>query len=197
MRSILYWNSYIYSFLVRLQFQKYYTDRYIAVKNIIDDNSSVIDVCCGDSKLYSFLKCKNVKYLGLDFNTKFIKYSKKNNINVKNFNIIEEVIPKADYVVMQASLYQFIPDHNQVINKLFNAALKCLIITEPVKSFAQSKNRVISMAGKLLNNPGDSLKEHRFTLKTLKEAMSPFSDNIVKEFLIKGGIEYLVEIRKN
>ena len=197
MRSILYWNSYIYSFLVRLQFNKYYTDRYIAVKNIIEDNSSVIDVCCGDSKLYSFLKCKNVKYLGLDFNTKFIKYSKKNNINVKNFNIIEEVIPKADYVVMQASLYQFIPDHNQVINKLFNAALKCLIITEPVKSFAQSKNRVISMAGKLLNNPGDSLKEHRFTLKTLKEAMSPFSDNIVKEFLIKGGIEYLVEIRKN
>ena len=197
MRSILYWNSYIYSFLVRLQFNKYYTDRYIAVKNIIEDNSSVIDVCCGDSKLYSFLKCKNVKYLGLDFNTKFIKYSKKNNINVKNFNIIEEVIPKADYVVMQASLYQFIPDHNQVINKLFNAALKCLIITEPVKSFAQSKNRVISMAGKLLNNPGDSLKEHRFTLKTLKEAMSPFSDNIVKEFLIKGGIEYLVDIRKN
>ena len=53
------------------------------------------------------------------------------------------------------------------------------------------------MAGKLLNNPGDSLKEHRFTLKTLKEALQPFKENIAKEFLIKGEIEYLVEIRKN
>lgn len=196
MRSILYWHSYTYALLVRLMFKKYYTDRYKAIKNVIDNNSSVVDVCCGDSKLYAFLKCKNINYLGLDFNQTFIKFSNKRGINVRLFDIYKDEIPVSDFVVIQGSMYQFIPNHNKILKKLYEAADKYLIITEPIRNYAQSQNNFISLIGRLLNNPGDSMKVHRFTLQTFKEALQPFKGNIVSENIINGDIEYMVVIKK-
>jgi len=177
-------------------FWKHYNTRYKTIKNSIEENSSVIDVCCGDSKLYSFLKSKNVDYLGLDFNPTFIKSSKKRGINVRLFNMYEDEIPKSDIIVIQASLYQFIPNHSEILDKLYNATNKYLIITEPIRSYAQSKNKIVSLIGRLLNNPGDDMKIHRFTLQTFKEALNPFQENIVSEFVMNGDIEYMVVIKK-
>jgi len=177
-------------------FKKYYNDRYQAINNVIDNNSSVVDVCCGDSMLYTFLKCKNIDYLGLDFNTTFIKFSKKRGINVRKFDIYKDEIPVNDYVVIQGSLYQFIPNQHQILKKLYEAADKYLIISEPIRNYAQSKNKLVSCISKLINNPGDGTKVHRFTLQTFKEALHPFQENIVSEFAINGDIEYMVVIKK-
>ena len=178
-------------------FREHYTQRYKAISNLIESNSSVLDVCCGDSKLYSFLERKQIDYLGLDFNPTFIKVSKRRGIQARMFDLYDDDLPKADFVVIQASLYQFIPDHNIILQKLFNAAKRYLIIAEPIKNYAQSKWKVVSLLGKLLNNPaGDGMKMHRFNLITLKEAMRPFEKNIVEEFMMLGNIEYVFVVKK-
>ena len=196
MRSILYWHPYIYKFLMKLRFKKYFNERYEAINELIPAGSSVVDVCCGDSFLYSFLKNKKIEYLGLDFNPSFIKNSIKQGINVKLFNIYEDPIPPADFVVIQASLYQFIPNHQKLLHKLYNSANKYLIITETIDSYGSSNNKFISFVGKILNNPGDGIKKERFTYLTFKKAIEPFKNKIENEISICGDLDILVSIKK-
>lgn len=196
MKSIVYWHPFIYSLFIKFSFKRNYTDRYRAIADIIPKNSSIIDVCCGDCRLYNFLKSRYVDYLGLDFNKNFIMEAKKKGIKGTLFNIYIDEIPRTDYVIMQGSLYQFIPNHAWVLNKLYDAAGKCLIISEPVKNYASSRSRFVSLIAKMLNNPGDGIKVNRFNISTLKEAMRPYERNIVKEFYITSGIEYVVVVKK-
>ena len=173
-----------------------YTARYKAISKLIDDNSSVLDVCCGDSKLYYFLKQKNVNYTGLDFNPTFVNNSKRRGIDARIFNLNTDKLPQSEFVVFQASLYQFIPNHSSILKKLFDAADRYLIISEPVRNYAQSNKKIISFIGKILNNPGDSIKTHRFSLQTLKDALAPYKSYIINESILKGNIECLIVIRK-
>ena len=178
-------------------YKKHFHERYKAINNVIIENSSVVDVCCGDSYLHSIFKKKNIDYLGLDFNPTFINYSIKRGINARLFNIYEDAIPHADYIILQASLYQFIPNHIQILQKLYQSADQYLIIAETMKSYGGSNNKFISAIGKFLNNPGDGMKVERFSLSTFKKAMEPFQENIENEYFICGNIDYMVVIRKN
>ena len=96
-------------------YKKHCGERYETINDLIAENSSVVDVCCGDSYLHSFFEYKNIDYLGLDFNPAFINFSSKRGINARLFNIYKDDIPSADYIVMQTSLYQFIPNHDQIL----------------------------------------------------------------------------------
>ena len=129
---------------MRLRFKKYFNQRYQAIDELIPNGSSVVDVCCGDSYLFNYLNKKNIDYLGLDFNSIFINNSIKRGINARLFNIYEDSIPRADYIVIQASLYQFIPNHPRLLDKLYKSADKYLIITETINSYGSSKNKFIS-----------------------------------------------------
>lgn len=197
MRSIIYWHPAIYSFFIRLSFKDAYAKRYEAIKDLIENNSSVADICCGDCKIFDYLRDKKVDYLGLDFNPYFIKAVNKRGIKARVFNIQEDEIPKSDYILIQGSLYQFFPKHNQVLQKLFDAATKYLIVSEAIKNYADSKSKIISFIAKMLNNPGDGIKPYRFNINTLKETLEPFRKNIVKEFLASNGMEYIVVMKKD
>ena len=65
-----------------------------------------------------------------------------------------------------------------------------------MKSYGRSKNKFISTIGKYLNNPGDGIKEKRFSLFTFKKAMEPFHKNIEKQYFINDGLDYLVLVKK-
>ena len=195
MKSIVYWHPFIYSLFIRFSYKNSYRKRYQSIQSLIDANSSLVDVCCGDCKIYEFLKDKNISYKGLDFNSTFVKEANKKGIRVQQCNVHKDEIPSADYVLMQASLYQFIPHQGEVLQKLFNAAKKYLIIAEPVKNHADSKWKIVSFIAKQLNNPGDGIKTARFNINTLKEALKPFKENSVKEILV-GDTEYIVLIKK-
>jgi len=196
MKSIAYWNPFIYSLFMRFSYKSNYLKRYQEIASLIDAGSSLVDVCCGDCKIYKFLKDKNIAYTGLDFNSSFVNEGNRKGMNVQKCNVKHDEIPQADYVLMQASLYQFIPNHGQVLQKLYNAAKKYLIIAEPVKNYADSKWKIVSFIAKLLNNPGDGIKTERFNINTLKEALEPFTGNKVKEFLV-ADTEYVVLIKKD
>ena len=196
MRSIVYWNPFIYSLFMRFSYKSNYLERYQAIESLIDADSSLVDVCCGDCKIYEFLKDKNIAYTGLDFNPAFINEGNRKGIKVQKCNVKNDGIPQADYVLMQASLYQFIPNHAEVLRRLYAAARKYLIIAEPVKNYADSKWKIVSWIAKLLNNPGDGIKRERFNINTFKEALEPFNRNRVKEFLV-ADTEYVILIKKD
>ena len=181
---------------MQLSYKKYYLDRYKVVSDLIESNSSILDICCGDCKIYDFLKVKNVNYVGIDFNKAFVKAAQNKGIRAYRLDIIKDEIPKADIILMQASLYQFIPYHTEVINKLLNCAIKKLILCEPIKNHATSKIKIISKMAYLLNNPGNGIKPYRFNMQTLQKALQPFKKNIIKEFLTPYQIEYIVIMRK-
>jgi hypothetical protein len=196
MRSITYWHPFIYSALLKLSYKGGYRKRYEAVSSFIKEGSSVVDVCCGDCRIYDYLKNKRVNYTGLDFNTCFVNWANNRGIPARQFNIYNDEIPRSDYVLMMGSLYQFFPRHGEVLEKLFKAASKYIVISEPVKNNAQSNSKTISFISKILNDPGDGIKSFRFDIDTFKNSCAPFRAYIVKELFVVKGIEYVVMLKK-
>jgi len=108
--------------------------------------SSVVDLCCGPATLYQrYLRHKNIQYTGLDINSRFVKRLSSWGATGIRWDLREtKPFPPADYLIMQSSLYQFLPDPRPVLNRMLVAARKQVIITEPIR--ASGKNRSPSTA---------------------------------------------------
>jgi hypothetical protein len=196
MRSPVYWHPYIYTFLIKILYGKNFNSRYLAVADLIPENSTVIEVCPGDGYLYEhYLKKKNVKYTGLDINPGFVKVAKSKQIPFVIHDLFTEDIPKADYIIIQASLYQFIPQEDMIIQKLLNAAGRTLIISETVRNLSDSKNPFIALFAQYSANPGKGHAPKRFTKDTLMDCFSKYP--AFKEVkAIEGGRELIGIFRK-
>ena len=197
MKSISYWHPSIYSILIRLSYGRYYRQRYDAIRELIDENGALVDVCCGDCKLYDYLHRHKRNYLGLDSNDTFINIAKKRGINAKTFDLYKDEIPRREYVIMQGSLYQFHSRIDSIITKLLHAASKSLIISEPVINSAHSKSQIMAYLSRKLSNPGDGEKEFKFDKDSLKKALLPYRKFIKKEFFAANNIDYVVVMQKN
>jgi hypothetical protein len=105
--SIIYKSHTLYSVLMRILYGKYFLDRYRDLKSYIPIGDTVLDVCSGDCNLYHFaIKGRN-QYTGIDLNISRLKKNK--NVNQKQLDIIIDPLPKADIIILQGSLYQFLP----------------------------------------------------------------------------------------
>ena len=137
-----------------------------------------------------------IKYTGIDFNNVFLNHLRKKKIDVIHMDINQEKIPiKADYVVLQSSLYQFIPNHLQIIRKLLDVTQKYLIIQETVVSYTQSSNLLLSIIGKILNNPGDGYKTQRLDKQNLLKDLESMKNKIIlrKDFNCYKDITIVIE----
>ncbi len=178
--------------MVRLFFKGFYKKRYEVLQGLIENNSTVVDVCCGDCKIVEFLKDKNIDYTGLDYNEYFIRTATMKGIKARFCDIRRDDIPQADYILIIGSLYQFIPYHSPLLHKLLSAAKRYLIVSEPIKNYTHSKSRIISYMATMMTNPGDGAKPYRFNEDTIKQAFRPFRTNIVREFRATNNKEYIV-----
>ena len=170
MRSPVYWHPFLYHIIMRLLYGKDFNSRYEALANLIPPNASVSELCMGDGFLFhKFLTLKNIKYIGLDFNKTCIKAANRKKIKVQLHNVLVDGIPPADFVIMQGSLYQFIPNEDVIIQKMLDAASVAVIIAEPIRNRADSKNIFVSSLAKYAVNPGSGHITKRFNEKTLLE----------------------------
>jgi len=189
--SLVYQSKIIYTLLMKCLYGHHYLGRYRAIAEKIPRGTSVTDVCSGDSALYTrYLKGKN-KYTGIDmnplttFNTHWAKVIKG--------NIVTEAIPKADYIVMQGSLYQFMPKHKTIIDKMLKSSNKKVIISEPIINLSNSNIGFISTITKKVANPGSGQKIERFTKRSFIDFFKSDFRNIIEEIsLISGGREMMV-----
>ena len=197
--SFIYRNASIYEFVMLLLYGRHYTSRYRAVAELIPANAKVLDLCCGPALLYHrYLRSKAVQYTGLDINANFIAGLIRQGGRGKVSDLRrEEALPSADYVIMQASLYHFLPNASQVVDRMLQAARKRVIIAEPIRNLATSDSRFLSLVGRMFTNPGVGEHSLRFTEASLADFFSGYSSRVVESFTIAGGREqvYILDPR--
>lgn len=191
--SFVYRSPQAYKLVMKLLYRKRYEDRYRSIAEEIPDGVKVLDVCCGDCALYTLFLKNKALYTGIDITDSFIKSAKKKLINIIPLDVRFDKLPQSDYIIMQASLYQFIPLHKQIVNNLLDSALKKVIISEPINNLSNSNNRVISFIARRSANPGTGHTKDRFIEETFREFfINNYNSRIEKFKFIPGKRELMV-----
>ena len=133
----IYIHPLVYDCFCRIRYGKLLNQRYDFLSTLIESGSSFLDLCAGDQMLYNVLKRKDIDYTAIDMNPMWTKRFRKEKISVITGNILEVDFPKADYVFMGASLYQFYGAEKHIIGKMRNAAKKQVFLIEPIDRFAK------------------------------------------------------------
>ena len=197
--SLIYRSASLYEFAMLLLYGRHYASRYRAIAGLIPAGSSVLDLCCGPAHLYHrYLRTKAVRYTGLDVNANFISRLIRRGGLGQVWDLRgEEALPEADYVIMQASLYHFLPDASPIVDRMLRAAQKRVIIAEPIRNLANSNSRLLSLLGRFFTNPGAGEHIHRFTKASLAGFFSGYASRVVESFTIAGGREQVYVLRGN
>ncbi len=175
MQSPLYWNPHFYAAAMQLLYGRQYAARYEDLARLIPEKSRVLDVCMGDARLYTgFLKRKKIDYLGLDINPAFIRHARRRGIPAQEFDLRRDPLPASDYVILQGSLYQFIPHEHAILEKLLAAARHTLIISEPVRNLGASRNRVVAWVARKATTTRQGRAEHRFHPRRLHSLFAEY-----------------------
>jgi hypothetical protein len=191
--SFIYKGPRIYSLLMRFLYGRNYKARFQSISQEIPDGVKVLDVCCGDCALYTRALKDRISYTGIDINPSFIKNANKLSVNMLPLDIMNDNLPGSDYVIMQASLYQFIPFHKQIVDKLLDSASSKVIMSEPVKNLSDSTNPFISFIARYSANPGTGHKIERFTEETFTTFFKDNYGELIEKFkFIPGGRELMV-----
>jgi hypothetical protein len=188
----------LYELAMLVLYGRHYPSRYRAIADLIPADSSVVDLCCGPALLFDrYLRQKNVRYTGIDVNAGFIDRLVRNGASgmVRDLRK-DEPLPRADYVLMQASLYHFLPDALPIVGRMVEAARRKVIIAEPVRNLSTSDSTILRLLGRLLTNPGVGEQAHRFTEASLDELFSTYASRVDQSFLIAGGREKVYVINK-
>jgi SAM-dependent methyltransferase len=165
---------------------------------MIPAGASVLDVCCGPAVLYTrYLKNKGVSYTGFDINEKFIALGRAKGLAMIQGDVAAVAeFPKSDFVVMQGSLYHFLPDDvPSVVEKMLRASKQKLIIAEPVRNVSVSKLGWLARLAQRLTDAGSGPSTRRFDETSLTVALTRFAANIERTFPIAGGREIVFVLR--
>jgi SAM-dependent methyltransferase len=198
--SPIYKSAALYELAIFALYGRHYASRYRQLADLIPAGSSVVDLCCGPARIYRrYLKKKSVDYTGLDVSPKFV--ARVNAMGARG--MIRDLraagtLPRADYVMMQASLYQFLPAATDVVDRMLEAANLQVIISETIRNVASSNSRLIALLAQLLTDPGAGKQVHRFTESTLDEFFEKYSQRVVRTLRIGGGREkvYVLDARR-
>lgn len=178
MFGAVYWHPTIYKLMIKALYGKEYGRRYKVLADEIGD-LEVLDVCCGDGALASYLK--SGKYTGLDFNGNFMNSLAKKGLKALCRDIIKDDLPAAECVLMQGSLYHFYPNHKEIIKKMMLAGGKKIIISEPVRNFSNSHFGILRFLAKYLTKTSRGFHEKRFTKEEINEIAEEFrADKIIE-----------------
>jgi methionine biosynthesis protein MetW len=195
--SIIYRHPAVYQALMRVLYGRGFDERYSAIAELIEPGSEVFEVCAGDAYLYEHhLARRGVRYRGGDLSEVFVRHAQRRGITLERLDVARDPIPVADYVVMQASLYQFIPEHGRVIAALLGAARQQLILAEPVENLSTSSSALVRWLARRSANPGDGHKAERFDATSLDAALrGSFGEHVEFSRPIARGREMLYCLR--
>ncbi|MBU2044058.1 MAG: glycosyltransferase family 2 protein [Candidatus Omnitrophica bacterium] len=197
-KGIIYRHPLVYQFFMRLIYGKYFKARYEAISQHVPEAVQLVELCCGDCRLYqNYLRSKNIDYLGLDISPGFITNGLNKGINVKLFDLSNDPLPQAEYILIQASLYQFIPLEKEVLNKIFSAALKGVIFAEPVLNVSSCSKPFISGIVKRISRFLTGSTTKRFDEKSLDDLFTIYADKLKTKFKISGGREIIGIFKTN
>ena len=174
-----------------LLYGRHFFSRCRSVAELIPEGTSVLEVCCGPATLYRrHLRQKRVRYTGLDINRQFVSRLARFGAAGDVWDVQRDPpLPQADYVIMQASLYHFLPDPTPVVDRMLAAAGKQVIVAEPIRNLADSCVPLLSAIARRHTNPGTGGQPLRFTEATLDAFFARYAQRVTRSFLIPGGRE--------
>jgi hypothetical protein len=198
--SLIYRNARVYELLMRVLYGRHYAERMAAVAGEVPSGASVVELCCGPGTLYvRYLKSRVGSYIGLDVNPGFVAELRRQGGNARIVDLADatETLPVADVLIIQASLYHFLPLDRAtgIIDKMLAAARVAVIIAEPVRNLASSELPLMGWIGRRAADPGVGGHADRFTEATLDALMSRYRERVTRAFLIPGGREKVYVLR--
>jgi hypothetical protein len=196
--SLLYTHPRLYHLLMRSLYGRYFKARYQALADVIPEKAQVIDVCAGDAYLYrKYLHAKSVAYTGLDLSPHMVREARRWGIQAEEFNLWTDELPRAEIVILQASLYQFTPHAEEIVRKLLAAAQRKLILAEPIVNLSSSPHPLLAWISQRMTTPGAGQKTYsgeRFNQKTFTRFLESF-ETLERHWLIPGGREMIAVLR--
>jgi hypothetical protein len=196
--SLIYRNRIAYELVMLALYGRYYADRYEAIADLIPSGAEVLELCCGPGVLYDrYLRNKNVRYRGLDIGKKFVSDLARRGVAADQWDLrTDRALPHAEYVIMQASLYHFLPNAAPVLDRMLEAAEKEVILAEPIKNLATSSVPMIARLSSMLTDPGGGSSANRFVEGTLDALAARYSSLLRQSFLAPGGREKIYVFNK-
>ena len=190
--SVVYRSAVGYELLMRALYGRHYAARMRAVAAQVPDGASVLELCCGPGTLYRhYLRDRVGSYVGLDLNDGFVANLKRSGVDARVFDltVASAPLPQSDVVLIQASLYHFLPDAGSLLERMLAAARDRVIVSEPVRNIASSRMPLIRLLGRRGTDPGSGGHDQRFTEETLDALMAGYAGRVRNSFLIPGGRE--------
>lgn len=191
--SLVYRSATGYELAMRALYGRHYAARLTAVADHVPPDSSVLELCAGPGALYRRrLRGHTRAYTGVEINPRFVNRLRRMGASALQLDVsCAAELPAADVVVMQASLYHFLPEAAAVVDKMLAAARLRVIVAEPVRNLANSRLPLLAALGRRATDPGagDDGHEQRFDEPALDRLMARYAGAVIAAFTIPGGRE--------
>ncbi|MGZ3883096.1 MAG: hypothetical protein ACXVP0_00080 [Bacteroidia bacterium] len=197
MQSPIYWHPKLYQTAIKCSFGSHYAARYSALKKHIPKNAQLLELCMGDAFFYlNHLSGMPLSYSCADVNPVFIRAAKRRGLNAFPLDLFRDPVPQSDYILIQGSLYHFIPDQLAMVQKLLKASNKQLIISEPVDNMSNSSSSFKAALAGCLSKARTGQSRIKFTAETLKESFAPLKDQVAVWEESPGNKEVIIVLNK-
>ncbi|MDQ6606302.1 MAG: class I SAM-dependent methyltransferase [Actinomycetota bacterium] len=190
--SLIYRSAHVYELLMRGLYGRHYAARMRTVAEQVPPGASVLELCCGPGTLYRrYLRPRVDGYIGLDINPGFVARLRRDGIDARRFDLAQDgrPLPAADVVIIQASLYHFLPDAAALIDRMLAAARRLVVVSEPIRNLSSSGLPLIGRLGRRAADPGVGGHQQRFDEPALDALMSRYRDRTLSALSIPGARE--------
>jgi SAM-dependent methyltransferase len=194
--SVIYRSASGYELLMRMLYGRHYSDRLRAIAEQVPDGSSVLELCSGPGTLYRrHLRGRVGGYIGLDVNERFVARLQREGVDARRLDLAADAapLPPADVVLMQASLYHFLPHPEQILGRMLAAARELVIVSEPIRNLASSRLPGVGLIGRRAADPGVGGHASRLDEPALDRLMRDHEQ--IAAFTIPGGREKVFVLR--
>ena len=187
--SLIYRSPRIYDAVMHVLYGRHARARLGAVAELVPPRASVVELCCGSARLYrNHLRDRDVDYLGLDLNPRFVEAARRGGACA----VVRDVgdgapLPPADVVLIQASLYHFLPAPERIVDRMLAAARSRVIVSEPVRNLSTSGVGFVAALARRSADPGGGGGDRRFDEASLDAFMRRYDGAVEREFAIPGG----------
>ena len=177
---------------MRVLYGRYYAARDAAVAAHVPTGASVLELCCGPARLYlRELRGRIGSYVALDANPRFVERLRRRGVDVRQADVAIADLPLADVVVMQASLYQFLPEAEAMVRRMRAAARGSVVVSEPVRNLASSRLGVLARLAARGAATAHGAQAQRFDAVSLEALMARFGGAVLFHEPAPGGREHV------
>ncbi len=191
MTGLVYRSALGYELVMRALYGRHYADRLRAVADQVPAGASVLELCPGPGALYArHLRRRPGAYTAIDVNERFVARLRRLGAQALVGDLSASAdLPEADVVIMQASLYHFLPDAGEIVDRMLAAARLRVVVAEPIRNLASSTIPVLAALSRLTTDAGAGGPQQRFDEISLDDLMARYADVTIAAFTIDGGRE--------